>query len=187
MSILRKISCTPRRSSRQASMKTIHAPVILLAFMGCSDSRPEAREQAETAAVRPPAVAVVPDPLPPVSSNPVHWSPALIPKALEDAGLEMVGVPSPIDAPFLSAPGARMTFVGPGGGRGELRAFIYGDAGAVARDLAGIDTVRVAARGTRLEWGMPARLITDNNLIAILLTNDSRIREIVERTLRQID
>lgn len=78
-----------------------------------------------------------------------------------------------------------MTFVGPGGARAEVRAFFYGDAGAVGRDLAGIDTLRVAPRGTSLDWRVPARLVIDNNLVAIILTDDPGLREKIRGTLTQ--
>lgn len=130
-------------------------------------------------------IAVVPDPLPEVAARRMRWNVGAIIEALEAAGLQQRGAPQSVAESFLSAPGNRILFSHPGGGEAELQVFIYGDAGAVARDLAGLDTVRVAPRGRNIDWRVPATLLTDNNLILIMLTEDSRIRETVRQTILQ--
>ena len=79
-----------------------------------------------------------------------------------------------------------MTLAAPDGARAEVRSFFYGDAGAVADDLAGVDTIRVAPRGTPVDWPVKAQLITDNNLIAIILTDDDMLRYRIRNALMQV-
>jgi hypothetical protein len=171
-------------------MKPVVLALAAATFWGCRDSEPVQRESIGlegAGAVAGRTDAAVPDPLPPVSANPVLWDVERVAEALKEIGLEMEGVAAPVDATCLSARGNRMTFVAPGGARAEIRVFIYGDAGAVGRDLAGVDTVRVAPRGTSLEWRVPARLVTDNNLVAILLTDDAALRDTIRKVLTQVD
>lgn len=127
--------------------------------------------------------AIVPQPLPEVAARRMRWDVPAVAAALEAAGLVRRGAAEPVTESFLSAPGSRIRFSHHEGGKAEIQAFIYGDAGAVARDLEGLDTVRVAPRSRNIEWRVPARLITDNNLILILLTENSRIREIVRQAI----
>ena len=171
-------------------MKLLLPALTTLTLGGCGDSEPATRDPAgaeKAGAAAPRAAAAVPDPLPPVSANPVQWNLKRVAEVLNAMDLKMEGETSPVDATFLSASGQRMTFVAPGGARAEIRVFIYGDAGAVGRDLAGVDTLRVAPRGTSLEWRVPVRLITDNNLVAILLTDDATLRESIPKALTQIE
>ena len=75
---------------------------------------------------------------------------------------------------FLSVPGHHFRL-----GRGELRAYLYPDSAALARDVAGLDTVRVAPRGGQYTWAAPATLIQTGNLLAILLTaNEHQIERV---------
>ncbi len=82
---------------------------------GCADSEPAPRESIGTegtgAASR--VDAAVPDPLPPVSSNPVRWYVVRVAEVLTQIGLKMEGVADSVDATFLSARGSRMMFVAP--------------------------------------------------------------------------
>ena len=76
--------------------------------------------------------------------------------------------------PFFSVPGRRFRL-----GRGELRAYVYADSAALARDVAAIDTVRVAPRNGTFTWPAPATLIQTGNLLAVLLTaNEHQIERV---------
>jgi len=52
--------------------------------------------------------------------------------------------------------------------------FIYPDESALARDLAQMDTLRVAPNGKPGAWKIPPVLIRSANLAAVLVTKDAR-------------
>lgn len=62
-------------------------------------------------------------------------------------------------------------------GRARLEAFVYPDEAALARDVAGMDTIAVAPRGQRNEWDLPPRFIRSGNLIAVFLTRNEQQAE----------
>ena len=65
----------------------------------------------------------------------------------------------------------------------EIQAYVYGDAGAAGRDVARLDTARVAPPEMMLTWVAPPSLIWHNNLVAIVLTRDDRLRTRIIRAL----
>jgi hypothetical protein len=79
--------------------------------------------------------------------------------------------------PFLGPVGRSFGFKG-----GEAQAYVYGDAVALAEDIASIDTARVQPRNTTIVWRQPPALIVTNNVAVILLTSDPKIRESVRRS-----
>ena len=70
------------------------------------------------------------------------------------------------------------------GGRAMIEAYFYGDANAVAFDNDKLDTVQVMPKGGSMQWDMPARLIVDNNMAAVVLTDDAALRKTIETALR---
>ena len=76
--------------------------------------------------------------------------------------------------PFFSVPGQHFRL-----GRGELRAYVYADSATLARDVAGLDTVRVVPRNGSYTWPAPPTLIQTGNLLAVLLTaNEHQIERV---------
>jgi hypothetical protein len=83
----------------------------------------------------------------------------------------------------------RYPFIGPEGRRyavpgGEVLAFIYGDAVALARDIDKLDTTTVAPRGVKPNWPAPASLQFTNNLAVIILTKDSGLRDKIRQAIK---
>lgn len=62
-------------------------------------------------------------------------------------------------------------------GRARLEAFIYPDEAALARDVSGMDTIAVAARGQNNDWEISPRFIRSGNLIAVFLTRNEQQAE----------
>jgi hypothetical protein len=62
-------------------------------------------------------------------------------------------------------------------GRSRVEAFIYEDEKAVARDVAGLDTVTVTPRGAAGSWESTPTFIRSGNLIAVILSQDARQSE----------
>ena len=64
-----------------------------------------------------------------------------------------------------------------GVGRARLEVFIYDDEAALARDIAKMDTVRVAPVGANATWETPPLLIRSGNLAAVFLTDSPQQAE----------
>ena len=62
-------------------------------------------------------------------------------------------------------------------GRARLEVFLYPDETALARDVAGLDTLSVAARGQTNDWEVPPRFIRSGNLVAVFLTRNEQQAE----------
>ena len=56
-------------------------------------------------------------------------------------------------------------------GRSRLEVFLYSSADAAAHDVAGLDTVVAAPRGSRGGWPAPPTFVRNTNLIAVFLTD----------------
>jgi hypothetical protein len=56
-------------------------------------------------------------------------------------------------------------------GRARLEVFIYPDAAALAKDMAGMDTLTASPRGTPGSWEAPPTLVRSANLAAVFLTD----------------
>jgi hypothetical protein len=104
-----------------------------------------------------------------------RWRACSVAERLERSGL----VPRPDSGPaprvpFFSVPAARFRL-----GRGAVHAFIYDDTARLARDVAALDTVRVAPRGGRFDWDVPPTFVRSANLVAVLLTaNEHQIERV---------
>jgi hypothetical protein len=64
-----------------------------------------------------------------------------------------------------------------GVGRGRLEVFVYDDEAALERDMAKMDTVRVAPPGANATWETPPVLIRSGNLAAVFLTDSPQQAE----------
>lgn len=114
-----------------------------------------------------------------VEAKPLLWDNHAVVVRLSAAGLrpEQLGE---IRHPFLGVPGLTIRVAG---GAAEIHVFIYGDAGAVARDTKGLDSTRVAPPTMQIMWIMPPSLVVDNNLAVIVLTRDEALRSRVRTAL----
>jgi hypothetical protein len=61
-----------------------------------------------------------------------------------------------------------------------VRAFVYADTAQLARDVAGLDTARVAPRGGDFRWPVPPTFVRSANLIAVVLVANERQLERVQ-------
>jgi hypothetical protein len=62
-------------------------------------------------------------------------------------------------------------------GQSRLEVFIYKSEADASRDIAALDTLRVAPRGKTVAWEVPPLLIRSANLAAVLLTENARQAE----------
>ena len=62
-------------------------------------------------------------------------------------------------------------------GRGRLEVFIYGDSGALAKDIAGLDTITVTPPGSQSMWPSPPTLVRSGNLAAVFMEQNPRQAE----------
>jgi hypothetical protein len=107
-----------------------------------------------------------------------QWNRAEVVKRLTEAGMVVADSGDTVRHDFLSVPGSRMRV-----GGYELQLFIYPDTLARARDLAGLDTARVAPRGGSVDWPDRPWLVSSGNLLAIFLTPRSALTERVTLAL----
>jgi hypothetical protein len=56
-------------------------------------------------------------------------------------------------------------------GHSHLEVFLYPSEAALARDIAGVDTVTASPRGRSSSWDMPPTFVRSVNLAAVLLTD----------------
>ena len=99
------------------------------------------------------------------------WALCSIEQRLKRSGL----VAKRIDTAASSRPGFSVTPQVYALGRdSRLELFIYPSEAALARDIAKMDTVKVAPTGTIGSWSVPPLLIRSANLAAVLLTRDAR-------------
>jgi hypothetical protein len=106
------------------------------------------------------------------------WAVCSVEKRLRDAGLVPAPAPDTVRHDFLAVPGRSYTL-----GRAELQVFLYPDSAAVARDVAALDTVRVAPRGAAGTWQVRPTFIRSANLVALLISTNERQVERVQLAL----
>jgi hypothetical protein len=109
-----------------------------------------------------------------------RWRACTVAERLDQAGL----VPRPDSGPALRVPflTGRDTVVRLG--RGALHAFVYDDTVRLAREVAALDTARVAPRGGAFDWGdVPPTLVRSANLVAVLLIANEHQLERVQLAL----
>lgn len=107
------------------------------------------------------------------------WSPCLLRKALENAGLAPLEEDS-VHYPFLKTGGRRWRL-----GRAELQTFIYPGVQELRADLAAFDTLSGQPKSgrDRVEWSRPPATIVSRNLIAFLLGGNERQDERIRNSL----
>lgn len=96
------------------------------------------------------------------------WAVCSVEKRLRQSGFVVSPVPGapPHRAGFGVAPVVYRL------GRARLEVFIYADEASLARDVAKLDTVTVAPRGTAANWGGIPTFVRAGNLVAVFLTDN---------------
>ena len=122
-----------------------------------------------------------------VSPRAVQWDAAQLIGTLEGAGLVVRRTQPLIQQPFLAVPGIALTLADSNRRdvSAELQAYFYGDALTATRDIAQLDTVRVAPPTMQITWRLPPRLIVDNNLVLVPLTQDATLAARVAQRVRR--
>lgn len=119
-----------------------------------------------------------------ISPHAVQWDAAGVVNALRSLRLTVEQSPDSVVQPFMTVRATGLSVRDAATrARAEIQVFIYGDGATVARELSKLDTVRVAPATMMISWRMPPSLITDNNLIAIVLTRDTTLRRAIRRAL----
>lgn len=130
------------------------------------------KELAETSSARTVAAGGAPCVLAPL------WSPCLVRKALDNAGLAPIEEDS-VHHPFLAVAGRRWKL-----GRGELQTFLYPSLAAIQRDLATFDTATAQPRaGPRVAWDGAPSAIVSRNLLAVFIGGSERQNERIHLAL----
>ena len=111
-----------------------------------------------------------------VSANPLQWTGNDVVGRLRQAGLAP-SLEGSVEQPSFGPRGLRVSVAS---GAGEVRAFLYGDANAVALAQRGFDPARVPG----LAAGRTAMLLVDNNLAAIIISADAALGERIATALR---
>ena len=108
-----------------------------------------------------------------------RWRDCSVVKRLRDAGLVPQKQDAPARHPFFSVAGTAYKVA-----RGDLEVFVYPDEAALARDLAALDTVRIAPKGETGPWHMPRpTFIHSANLLAVFQTLSETQAERVQLAL----
>ena len=100
------------------------------------------------------------------------WNLDMVEGQLREAGFTVNRDRTPVNLPFMSVPGTALDL----GGGVTVQVYLYGDAAARGLDTDKLDPERAAPRTGAAPWRTPARLLTDNNLAAIVLTGDQALR-----------
>lgn len=172
-------------------MRTCLIPVILGLATGCGGAGEGggdgARSAVDSSAVSVGTSAPNPGSVRPirpgerghVAAEPIQWNADLVAAHLTGVGLEVAPM-AKVSRPMFRVPGRRYQVMG---GRAVVEAFFYGDANAVAVDTDKLDTVLVSPRGGTMAWEMAPRLVIDNNMAAVIMTTDARLRAQIETAL----
>jgi hypothetical protein len=104
---------------------------------------------------------------PPTCPRTGRWALCSVEKRLEQAGfVPRKGiVPGPKRAGFSVTPTTYLL------GSAKLEVFLYPDEKSLARDWAGLDTLRASPRGKTTTWEAPPTLIRSANLAALFLSD----------------
>lgn len=167
-------------------MQVLIAVLILLVATGCDSSgrdsrRPDISGQSNAQIAREVHAASSRFPEPPDTvrgARQLQFTQAAVKERLIAVGFQPVDA-GPVRQPFLGPTGRTYRING-----GEIQAYIYGDAIALAREVDKLDTLRVAPPTMMVEWTMPPSLIVANNLAVILLTRDKQLRVRLRKALK---
>lgn len=119
-----------------------------------------------------------------ISPHAVQWDVPGVVTALRSLGLIVEQSPDSVRQPFMTVRATGLTARDSSTRAvAEVQVFIFGDGATAARDLSKLDTVRVAPATMMITWRMPPSLVTDNNLVAIVLTHDAMLRREIRRAL----
>lgn len=157
------------------------AIIALSALFGCGREGSFERSGSDTAAVLRGSGRTD---IPPIGRDTiaavqVQWTIAEILRRLRSDGIAAEPGAAEVRQPFLAVAGTLISVPA-----GEIQVFLYGDAGAAGRDVARLDSTRVAPPGTMITWMAPPSLIWHNNLVAIVLTRDAGLRARIAKALR---
>lgn len=106
------------------------------------------------------------------------WTRCNLEDRLTHAGFVFTLRPDTVRHDFLSVAGFAYEMA-----RGEVQVFFYPDAAARERDTGALDPETVSPRGTRISWPAPPRLVTSNNLAAVILSQNPRLIERLQLAL----
>jgi hypothetical protein len=149
---------------------------LIVAAAACSSSHKAAAGADSVVAASPASVSLPAPAAAPKGSCPNTglWAKCSIEKRLKRSGFVFTPIvgDAPKRAGLSVTPLAYKLGDGPG-----LELFIYQDEKALARDVAGLDTVTVAPKGKTNSWGGTPLFVRSANLIAVLVTTDAREAE----------
>ena len=96
-----------------------------------------------------------------------RWALCSLEKRLKQSGfvVRRIGGEAPRRAGFSVAPAAYTV------GHSRLEVFVYPDEAALAKDIAGIDTITASPRGRSSVWETPPTFVRSANLAAVFLTD----------------
>ena len=115
-----------------------------------------------------------------VAAHAISWDAPTVAGHLQGIGL-MAKATGIVTRPMFRVRGQRFDV---NGNQAVVEAYFYGDANAVALDSDKLDTLQVMPKGGSMKWERPARLIVDNNMAAVVLTDDAALRTTIEDALR---
>ena len=158
-------------------MKKLSVLVCILVLSACSGHEGSQVDSSAVANASTPAVnanqpASVPSSTKPAAPPCPHtgkWAPCSVERRLKQSGFVVKRLTD--EAP--KRPGFSVTPIVFSLGASRLEVFLYGDSVAVARDVAAMDTVTVAPRGSKSPWENPI-FIRSGNLAAVLTSRNPR-------------
>ena len=112
-----------------------------------------------------------------VSAHSVTWTIDLVRERLASAALSPT-LAGPVRQRHMAVPGTRVLIPG-----AELEVYLYGDANAAAPDIDRFDRLTRTPGDPRLVWEKPPALVTANNMVIMVLTDDAAVRERVRQVL----
>ncbi|CAN5905880.1 hypothetical protein BH11GEM2_BH11GEM2_17810 [soil metagenome] len=112
-----------------------------------------------------------------VSLFPVTWTVDFLLERLASAGLSPT-LAGPVQQKHMAVPGTRVLIPG-----AELEVYLYGDANATSQDIDRFYRLTRNPRDSGLVWKKPPALVTANNMVIIVVTADTALRERVRDVL----
>ena len=105
------------------------------------------------------------------------WQPCSVEKRLTDAGF--VPIKKGVSPAGVFTVAGTTYALGPA----ELHVYLFRSAAERVNAVNGIDTVTVSRRGSPSPWAQPPTLITSNNLVAVLVSDNGRLIERVQNAI----